>query len=292
MQPKRLIRFFAGRRLDWTLAAAAFVLALLPVPALRPWTADVARLVSVPLAPLTHLGMFLRERIRPTQAAFDPRAPEAVALEREVAQFRMLYEQSRLEVERLERSLAALRAISARLDASDTRLVEASVIAIDPSRRDGAVTLNAGERHGVRAGAAALVDGDVFVGVVAPSVGNFSSTLIPATRLPSIGARLFPPQGSDPRSPASSYPGAVLKPTARGTWSAEVATAMELAPGMVARLADDRFGRAALGARIGVVVSVEPLEQAPLARRVEIRPITELESLASVILAVPSEVAR
>jgi hypothetical protein len=67
---------------------------------------------------------------------------------------------------------------------------------------------------------------------------------------------------------------------------------MELAPGMVARLADDRFGRAALGARIGVVVSVEPLEQAPLARRVEIRPITELESLASVILAVPSEVAR
>jgi hypothetical protein len=70
----------------------------------------------------------------------------------------MLYEQSRLEVERLERSLASMRAVSARVDAPETRLIEASVIASDPSRRTGVLALNAGERHGVRAGAAALTE--------------------------------------------------------------------------------------------------------------------------------------
>jgi hypothetical protein len=292
MQLPRFIRTLTGRRLDWTLAAIAFVVALLPLYALMPWTNDLSRLLSVPLAPVTHLGMFVRDQIRPPQARFDPQAPETLALEREVAQYRMLYEQSRLEVERLERSLASLRAVSARVDSPDSRLIEASVIAGDPSRRNGVFTLNAGERHGVRAGAAALVDGDVFVGVIAPEVGNFQSVLIPANKLPSIGSRLFPPEGSDPRAPASSYPGAVLKPTGRGTWTAEVATSMALAPGMFARLADDRFGRAALGSRIGVVVAVEPVEQAPPARRVEIRPILDLDGLSSVILAVPAEVPR
>ena len=292
MQSPRFIRSLTGRRLDWSLAAVAFVVAMLPVRALAPWTNDLARLFSVPLAPLTHLGMYLRNQVRPPQAGFDPRAPETLALERELAQYRMLYEQSRLEVERLEQSLTAMRAVSARVDAPDTRLVEASVIAGDPSRRNGVFTLNAGVRHGVRAGASALVDGDVFAGLIAPEVGGFQSTLIPANRLPSIGARLFPSEGSDPRRPASSYPGAVLKPIGNGNWTAEVATSMTLAPGMVARLADDRFGRAAHGSRIGVVVSVEPVEQAPLARRVEIRPVYDLDSLSSVIVAVPAEVPR
>lgn len=292
MQTPRFIRTLTGKRLDWTLAVVAFTVSMLPASALLPWTNDLARLVSVPLAPVTHFGMFLREQVRPARAAFDPSAPETVQLEREIAQYRMLYEQSRLEVERLERSLATMRAVSARIDSPDTRLVEASVIASDPSRRNGVLGLNAGERHGVRAGAAAIVDGDVFVGVIAPEVGSFSSSLIPANKLPSIGTRLIPPEGSDPRKPASSYPGAVLKPTGRGTWTAEVATSLELAPGMVARLADDRFGRAVLGARIGIVVSVEPVEQAPLARRVEIRPVIDLDSLSSVVLAVPAEVPR
>jgi hypothetical protein len=292
MQFPRFIRTLTGRRLDWTLAAIALVLALLPAYALLPWTNDLARLLSVPLAPVTHLGMFVRDKIRPPQPRFDPQAPETLALEREVSQYRMLYEQSRLEVERLERSLTSLRAVSARVDSPDSLLIEASVIAGDPSRRNGVFTLNAGERHGVRAGAAALVDGDIFVGLIAPEVGAFQSVLIPSNKLPSIGSRLFPPEGSDPRTPASSYPGAVLKPTGRGTWTAEVATSMTLAPGMVARLADDRFGRAALGSRIGIVVAVEPVEQAPLARRVEIRPIIDLDGLSSVILAVPAEVPR
>lgn len=292
MHPMRLIRSLTGKRLDWTLAVAALLLALLPVRALSGWTDDLARLVSVPLAPVMHLGMFLRDQVRPPRVAFDPQAPETLALEREIAQYRMLYEQSRLEVERLERSLATIRAVSARVDSPDTAFTEATVIAGDPSRRDGVLTLNAGERHRVRAGAAALADGDVFVGVVAPDVGSFSCALIPSHKLPSIGVRLLPPEGSDPRAAATSYPGAVLKPTGRGTFTADVASSMALTPGMVARLADDRYGRAALGARVGVVVAVEPVEKAPLARRVEVRPIIESSALSTVVLVTPAEVPR
>lgn len=292
MQPMRLIRTLAGKRLDWTLAACALLVALLPSRALIPWTDDLARLVSVPLAPVTHLGIFLRDRIRPTRAEFDRTAPETLALEREANQYRMLYEQTRLEVDRLERSLSSIRAVSARSDGAGTRFADASVIARDPSRTDGVLTLNAGVRHGVIAGSAALVDGDLFVGIVAPELGNLSSTLIPSHKLPGIRVRVLPAEGSDPRTPLANYPGAILKPTGRGTWTAEVASSMPLAAGMLARLADDRFPRAALGARVGVVTAVAPIEQAPLARRIEVRPLIETAELSTVVLVVPAEAPR
>jgi len=286
MQAPRFIRFLSGRRLDWSLAALALAASLAPVGALRPWTGDLARLVSVPLAPVGHLGVFLRTRVRPEQAAFDPRSPETLALERELRQFRTLYEQARLENERLERSVSALAAVRARLEGAGQRLAEASIVGVDASRRDGAARINAGARHGLRPGSAALVSGDILVGVVAQDVGALSASVIPATKLPSLGVRLYPAQGSDPSSPLSSYPGAMLKPTARGTWTADVATAQPLSIGMVARLADDRFGRTALGARVGTVVAIEPVEKAPLARRVEIAPLGSLAEHSTVILVV------
>lgn len=288
MQAPRFIRFLSGRRLDWSLAALALAASLAPVAALRPWTADLARLVSVPLAPVSHLGVFLRARVRPEQGAFDPRAPETLALELEVRQFRTLYEQARLENERLERAIAALAAVRARLDGTGQRLAEASVVGTDASRRDGAARINAGTRHGLRAGSVALVSGDILVGVVGQDIGALSASLIPVAKLPSLGVRLYPPQGSDPSTPLSTYPGAMLKPTARGTWSADVASTQPLSIGMVARLADDRFGRTALGARVGTVVAIEPIEKAPLARRVEIAPLAALGDFATVIVVVES----
>lgn len=291
MTPTRAIRFFTGRRLDWTLAAIALLLALLPRPALRPWTSDVARVVVVPLAPLTHLGSLARERIRPVRGTFDPRAPEVVELEQELAQSRMLVEQSRLEIERLERSLASLRAVSARIGGEGARLAEAAVVAVDADREDGVVRINAGSRHGVRAGAPVLVDGDVLVGIVGDDVGPFTSSVLPLHRVKGIGVRLYPPQATDPRAPAQSFPGSVLKPIAGGLWEGEVASPLELSEGLVARLADDRYPRVALGARVGTVVAVTPIEKAPLARRVEVAPVVELGERSSVVVVVVDDAA-
>jgi hypothetical protein len=80
----------------------------------------------------------------------------------------------------------------------------------------------------------------------------------------------------------------MLKPTARGTWTADVASTQPLSVGMVARLADDRFGRTALGARVGTVVAIEPIEKAPLARRVEIAPLASLGDFSTVVVVVES----
>lgn len=284
MQPLRLLQILLLRRPEWGVLLVAMVVTLLPARALRPWTGDLARLASLPVTPLAHAGNLLADRLRPRGASFDPRAPEVVALEAEAELYRTLFEQSRLEVERLERTMAALGAVSTRAGGSDLRLTEASVIGVDPARTGGAVRINAGERHGVRPGAPVFVDGDVFVGLVSDEVGALESTVVPANRLPSLGARLYPAE--QPSSTSGwTPPGAVLKPRPDGRFTAEVATTVDLAVGMIARLADDRSPRIALGARIGRVVAIEPVEQAPLARRIVVDPIVLLEERATVVVA-------
>ena len=113
MNATRLLQFISarltGRRLDWTLVAIAFLLAVLPARLLAPWTSDVARIVSVPIVPLMHLGMATRDAIRPPREAFDHRAPEVIALEMQAEAARTLFEQARLRVESLEREVATLK---------------------------------------------------------------------------------------------------------------------------------------------------------------------------------------
>lgn len=295
MEASRLLQSIAGRlsgrRLDWLLAFVALVIALLPAHALAPWTNTLARIAFVPMAPLTHAGMFLRDRIRPPRAAFDPRAPEVMALAQEAEQFRTLYESARLQSERLERSLGELGAVSTRVGEQGVRFIEASVTGGDPTRAAGVVRINAGTRHGVTPRAPVFLDGDVLAGMVADEVGPFSATVIPSTRLSGILVRILPAAGSDPRVPLSSYPRAVLKPTPNGGWSAEVPAAEGLAVGATVRFEDDRYPRAALGTRVGVVSAVEPLDQAPLARRIEVAPIRPLAEALSVVVVSP-EVAE
>lgn len=284
MNSKRLLHFIASKRFDWLLAGVALLLALLPVWTLKPWTNDVARIVIVPFVPVTHVGMALRDRIRPPHATWNPSAPETIALINELSYTKTLYEAARLESARLEGTIAALNAVSTRLGDARPDLIEASVVALDPSRVGGAIQVNAGERNGVVAGAAVFINGDLFAGVVSGDIGAFVSTVIPSLKMASIGSRLYPREGSDPRTPLANYPGAVLKPTGRGTWTAEVASAVDLRVGLFARVSDDRLPRAALGTIIGRVIAVEPIEQVPLARRIEVEPIMTLEDVSSVII--------
>ena len=284
MQPLRLLQILVLRRPEWGVLVLALLATFLPARFLRPWTGDLARLVALPVTPLANAGTVLADRLRPRPSAFDRDSPEVRALEAESELFRTLFEQSRLEVERLERTIAALGAVSTRAGGTGLRLVEASVVGVDPARPGGAIRINAGSRHGVRPGAPVFVDGDIFVGLVSEEVGAFESTVIPANRLPSLGARLYPAEGASSEA-GWTPPGTVLKPRADGRFVADVATTVELVEGMLARVADDRSPRIALGARIGRVVSIEPIEQAPLARRVVVEPLLELEDRTTVVVA-------
>jgi hypothetical protein len=53
---------------------------------------------------------------------------------------------------------------------------------------------------------------------------------------------------------------------------------------MIARVADDRMPRSALGARVGRVIAIAPIEQVPLARRIEVEPIAEAREATSAVV--------
>ena len=225
--------------------------------------------------------------LRPYHRPWEFDSPEAIALRGELELYKTLYAQASLDREFLERSLASVGAISAR-GGGPVRLVECSVIgssATGGGAQAQVLRLNAGGALGLLPGSPAFLDNDSIAGVVGSDVSSFSASLVPAERLSGIAVRLFPPQ---PKSAElSAYPGAVLRPTGRGTWSAEVASGTALVVGMTARLADERWPRIALGARIGEVIAIEPIEQAPLASRIEVRPIVPAAAIASITIAIP-----
>lgn len=288
MSATRLLQFIttrlSGKRLDWTLAALALLLAILPARALAPWTGDVSRIVAVPIVPLMHLGMAARERIRPPREAFDPRAPEVVELEMRAEGARTLFEQSRLKVEALEREVADLKAIRTRLGNNSVSLETASVVGLDPTRREGLVRINVGLRHGVRRDSVVLIRGDVFGGLVANDPTEFISLVKPATRC-SLSVRLYPPDGVQPARDTRSYPGTVLKPADGGLWTGDLASDAEVREGQIARLADDRYGNISLGLRVGRVRRIVPNDTVPGARIVEVEPFGQLAEEATVIVA-------
>ncbi|RLS89244.1 MAG: hypothetical protein DWI09_04500 [Planctomycetota bacterium] len=280
-----------GRRLDWLLAGFALLLAILPARALAPWTGDVARIVVVPIVPLMHLGMVVRDRIRPPRAAFDARAPEVVELELATERYRTLFEQSRLKAEALDREIAQLKAVRTRLGNSGVQLETASVVGIDPTRREGLVRINAGLRQGVHRDAAVIIHGDILGGIVANDPGEFVSLVKPAQRC-SLSVRLYPADGVDAGLNPSAYPGTVLKPIDGGLWIGDIASDVEIREGQIARVTDDRFGSVARGMRVGRVRRILPNEQVPLARRVEVEPLAQLIDESTVVVAIDPPEAR
>ena len=296
MNATRLLQFLAarlsGRRLDWTLAVLALVLALLPARALAPWTGDVARIVAVPIVPLMHLGMAVRVRIRPPREAFDPRAPEVIELEMAAERYRTLFEQSRLKSEALERDLAAVKAVRNRPGAGGVQLETAAVVGIDPTRREGLVRISLGARHGVHRDAAVILRGDIFGGIVANDPAEFVSLVRPSIRC-NLGVRIYPADAVEPERAPATYPGTVLKPADGGVWLGDLASDAEVREGQVVRLADARSGNVATGMRVGRVRRVLPNDKVPLARVVEVEPLAQLADESTVVVAIdPPEGAR
>ena len=57
---------------------------------------------------------------------------------------------------------------------------------------------------------------------------------------------------------------------------------------MIARATDDRLPRSTLGARVGRVIAIEPIEQVPLARRIEVEPIARARDATSAVVVIES----
>ena len=288
MNATRLLQFISarltGRRLDWTLVAFAFLLAVLPARLLAPWTSDVARIVSVPIVPLMHLGMATRDAIRPPREAFDHRAPEVIALEMQAEAARTLFEQSRLRVESLEREVATLKGARAQIGNGAVQLETATVVGVDPTRREGLVRINVGARHGVHRDSVVIMGADIFGGLVANDPTEFVSLVRPALKC-NLSVRLYPAQGMEPARDPRVLQGTVLQPTEGGVWVGDIASDLPIREGEVARLSDERYGGIAKGLRVGRVRRILPNEQVPGARIVEVEPFALLVDESTVIVA-------
>lgn len=288
MNATRLFQFISarlsGRRLDWTLVGFAFLLAVLPARLLAPWTSDVARIVSVPIVPLMHLGMATRDAIRPPREAFDHRAPEVIALEMQAEAARTLFEQSRLRVEALEREVSSLKGIRGQLGNTAVQLETATVVGIDPTRREGLVRINVGARHGVHRDSVVIVGGDVFGGLVVNDPTEFVSIVRPALKC-TLSVRLYPAEGVEPARDPRLLQGTVLKPAEGGVWTGDIASELAIREGEIARLTDERYGSVAKGLRVGRVRRILPNEQVPGARIVEVEPLALLVDESTVIVA-------
>lgn len=288
MNATRLLQFIAsrltGKRLDWTLVAIALLLAVLPARFLAPWTSDVARIVSVPIVPMMHLGMAARDAIRPPRESFDHRAPEVIALEMQAEAARTLFEQSRLKVESLEREVAALKGIRAQYGDASVQLETATVVGVDPTRREGLVRINVGARNGVHRDSVVIVGGDGFGGLVVNDPSEFTSLVRPALKC-SISVRLYPADGIDQGRDQRTLQGTVLRPTDGGVWVGDIASDAPIKDGEIARLTDERYGGVAKGLRVGRVRRVLPNEKVPGARIVEVEPFVALADESAVIVA-------
>ncbi len=297
------------RRAWYAALATALVLSLLPTRWLVGWTSDVAQLVNVPIVALKHPFSLARAWLRPMP---DPREaePEKIqALESDLDAARTLYKRMEIENELLKERIALLegaklalldgaRAMSSSADRA--RTMYATVVGATPasSRSPSSLTLNVGSWHGITPGMVATWNGDVLVGRVADTVERFTSLVIPANGLNGFEVRFFPP---DRDIPAADAPVGLLKATKEGIWTTDLRQASspagDIAEGWIARIADERWPQPSRGLRVGVVERVGPRDDAPLLKRVTVRPLVDALRVPHVVLidesvAIPAESAQ
>lgn len=269
----------------WRAAlSVALILALLPARMLVGWTGELASLLTLPLVPVQHGGRMLAGWIRPSvrDSHEDREAADELILERNEA--RALYRRLELENERLHREIELISAATSRSPGLAVRAVRASaVVANRPGPRSGAgsLKLNAGRRHGVEAGMVATRDGDTVVGRVVGEPGALSSDAVPVGGAGAIEVVLLPP---DDGLALADAPRAILKPDGRGGFTADLGTGVKVGVGWCARLADDRWPRAAQGLRIAAVTAAAPLDTSPLHTRLELAPATDPLDAVEVVL--------
>lgn len=264
--------------------ACALVSSLLPARALIAWSGEFASLVSLPLVPIQHGGRLVAAWLRPSVGESHAEREASETLVRERDEARTLYRRLELENERLRREIEMLSAATARSPGLAIRAVRAAAVAATPpGPRSGAgsLKLNAGLRQGVEAGMVATRDGDTVVGRVVGEPGSLTSDAVPVGGAGAIEVVFLPP---DDRIELTKAPRGILKPDGRGGFTCDLPRSMAIGEGWTARLADDRWPRAAQGLRVARVVGSVPLDSSPLHDRLELRPVVDPLDAVEVVL--------
>ena len=253
------------------------------------WTNDFAEIIRVPTRPFSHLGIILGNWLRPPKS-FDPELPEETKeyvkhLKTERDKFMQLYAAEQMEVASLRQTLEQIQRVPFE-SRRPMRLLGASITAHSPTDSLGPVQLNRGSRAGVTPGAIALYNGVYLVGRVS-DVSPFGSTLVPLTNVATglMTVKITPPDTRD----ISELSLVQLQPIGDGTFVADVESETVIQTGYEAILSDRTWPDAARSMVIGVVTSIDPIDDQPLRNRIVIQPHILVSELSRVTLKLEQE---
>jgi len=265
-------------------------LALLPASWRLPWQGDLSRIVHVFLMPFSHAGNALGGWLRPAPTAGDALTPPEGDLEELLEQViedrdraRAEYHRQRQRVQELEEQLRQLQQIPPETLRTASSSVIAHIAVRHPGSPLGVVELKlqhdvAGE---IGPNTIAVYAGVHLLGRVVGEPTGAACSLLPlaSPQTGSIRGRIFP--RDDPLGEGTLT---LVDPTGRGTFRADVDGASVLHEGDVLRLDDRRWPATAQGMVIGEVVSVRPNDEEPLRETIIIRPVYQVQQVASVTL--------
>ncbi|MEM7229423.1 MAG: rod shape-determining protein MreC [Planctomycetota bacterium] len=265
------------------------VVALLPPSWLRPWTNDLERLVTFPLAPFGHAGNSLAGWLRPAPDPYSDLSPAARdrlnQAEAEKERFARLYRERERRIIELEADIAELESIPLRQMPAETTPLRANVTRRTPDKLHGVVHLNRGESAGVETNTVAVYSGTHLVGRIT-EVSRLQSALLPLTNTstPAINALVYPRDRPD-ISPREA-PVIQLIPNGDGTFSADADRVDQLATGDFVYLYDHTWPDTAQHLMVGTIDTVRPKDDAPLRDAVVVRPRFMVPDVANVTLLI------
>jgi cell shape-determining protein MreC len=279
------------QRLWWGTIVAALVLSFLPTRWLLGWTSEVAGVVNSVLVPFQHVASGVRTWLRPMPDPDAALPADLQAMRAQLEQARTYYKRLELERAALEERLATLERTTARAPTGErSRAVYATVVSTQApsSRSAGALITNAGSRNGVVPGMVAVWDDTIVAGRVAENVGRLGAVVIPVTALSGVQVRFVPPddaaaaQGVMPTT--VEKPSGILANDGRQGWTTDVTQPGAIAAGWIAVIDDERWPMSARALKIGVVDHVGPRDDAPLHRRVVVKPLVDPFRVPHVVL--------
>jgi hypothetical protein len=265
------------------------LLSLLPATWLG-WTSDVADLVRVPVTPFSHIGMMIKNWVRPSIEPFDLPTDEQERNDLAVAErdhYRQLYHGQMLRSTELADQLRMLQALpeSALRNPQPPLVVSVDLTGMKPSDPSGFIELKLSRASlgRIREGDIAIVGRDI-VGRIA-RVGMTRMELLPSTNKESgyLRAVIVPANPLlDDRPPLLAE--ILLTPTGKGAFTSEVPVNKGVQKGDLVVLDDPAWPQAGIGLGLGVVASIEQLDEAPLRQTITIVPRRRAREHANVIV--------
>ena len=267
--------------------AAALILSgigcLLPSGMLRPWSADVAALVWLPLRPGEYLLTSLRHFLRPDGQGAASGDLQLLTDERD--RFRAMWHAERLRADELAQRLTQFDR-TGELDRGGSQVDPMLVMVVGNGAGPGGrfLTLSAGSSQGVASGDPAVVGGDQLVGRVMGDPSTMTCWMAPITDAAIGRLDVYVAPADRPEAAPSESVRAQLRPDGRGLLVGELDASGRVSQGDVVRLDDRQWKRAAQGMRVGVVRAVRRADRNPLRAVVEVEPGIDIARLRQVTL--------